>query len=126
MTEYELMDVIVSRFSNMTDQSALYFALVSGYLIAAFFVGARLTRLQVIVVNSLFIMWTVGLLIGWSTALEATLDLDAAIRQLESPTIIDSTMDGAAASAYLFSIVQTIGIIASLIFMWSVRHPKTG
>ena len=124
MTEYEMMDVIASRFATMTDQAALYFALVSGYLIAAFFVGARLTRLQVFVVNSLFIMWTVGLLIGWSTALEATLDLDAAIRQLESPTV-DSTMDGAAASAYLFSIVQTIGIIASLIFMWSVRHPKT-
>ena len=125
MTEYEMMDVIVNRFATMTDQAALYFALVSGYLIAAFFVGARLTRLQVFVVNSLFIMWTVGLLIGWSTSLEATLDLDAAIRQLESPTV-GSTMNGAAASAYLFSIVQTIGIIASLIFMWSVRHPKTG
>jgi hypothetical protein len=125
MTEYEMMDVIVNRFATMTDQAALYFALVSGYLIAAFFVGARLTRLQVIVVNSLFIMWTVGLLMGWSTALEATLDLDAAIRQLESPTV-GSTMDGAATSAYLFSIVQTIGIIASLIFMWSVRHPRTG
>ena len=125
MTEYEMMDVIVNRFSTMTDQAALYFALVSGYLIAAFFVGARLTLLQVFVVNSLFIMWTVGLLIGWSTALEATLDLDAAMRQLESPTV-GSTMNSAAASAYLFSIVQTIGIIASLIFMWSVRHPKTG
>ena len=125
MTEYEMMDVIVNRFATMTDQAALYFALVSGYLIAAFFVGARLTRLQVFVVNSLFIMWTVGLLIGWSTALEATLDLDAAIRHLESPTV-GSTMGSAAASAYLFSIVQTIGIIASLIFMWSVRHPKPG
>jgi len=124
MTEYEMMDVIVSRFSTMTDQAALYFALVSGYLIAAFVIGARLTRLQVFVVNSLFIMWTVGLLIGWTTALEATLDLDAAIRRLDSPTV-GSNMDSAAASAYLFSFVQAIGIITSLVFMWSVRHPKT-
>jgi hypothetical protein len=124
MTEYEMMDIIVNRFATMTDQAALYFALVSGYLLAAFIVGARLTRLQVFVVNSLFIMWTSGLLMGWSSALGAILDLDAAIRQLELQTV-GSNIDQSAASAYLFSIVQIVGILASLIFMWSVRHPKT-
>ena len=56
MTEYEMTDIMMSRFATMTDQAALYFALVSGYLIAAFVVGARLTRLQVIMVKGLFLI----------------------------------------------------------------------
>jgi len=34
MTEYEMTDIIVSRFAHITEQASLYFALVSGYLVA--------------------------------------------------------------------------------------------
>jgi hypothetical protein len=124
MTEYEMTDIMMSRFATMTDQAALYFALVSGYLLAAFVVGARLTRLQVIVVNSLFVIWTLGLLVGWNSALDAVRELELAIHQLNQPSV-GGDLSASAASAYSFSLVQIIGIIASLIFMWSVRRAKT-
>ena len=122
MTEYEMTDIIMSRFSNMTEQASLYFALVSGYLITAFLIGERLTRLQVTLINSLFILWTLGILMGYNTSVAAVVDLDTAIRQLQSPSVGSNL--GNSASAHIFSVVQAMGIIASLIFMWSIRHPK--
>jgi len=64
MTEYEMTDIIMSRYAQMTEQASLYFALVSGYLITAYVVGSRLTRLQVTVINTLYCLWTVGILGG--------------------------------------------------------------
>lgn len=121
MTEYEMADILMSRFATMTDQAALYFALISGYLVVAYLAGTRLTRLQVVVVNSLFVIWTLGLLVGWSTSVEAALELETALFQSGSKAV---TSNANFTSAYSFSLVQLIGIIASLIFMWSVRHPK--
>ena len=123
MTEYEMTDIIMSRFGHMTEQASLYFALVSGYLITAYLVGARLTRLQVTVVNTLYCLWTVGILWGYVNTVSDTIILEEAIRDVgATPTagkISDSTF-----AAYSFSIVQAIGILASLVFMWSIRHPR--
>jgi hypothetical protein len=123
MTEYEMTDIIMSRFGHMTDQASLYFALVSGYLITAYVVGARLTRLQVSVINTLFCLWTVGILGGYINTVSDTMDLEQAIRGVgatpQAGRISDSTF-----AAYSFAIVQAVGIIVSLIFMWSVRHPR--
>ena len=45
MTEYEMTDIIMSRFSNMTEQASLYFALVSGYLLSAFTIPMALAAI---------------------------------------------------------------------------------
>ena len=124
MTEYEMTDIIMSRFGHMTDQASLYFALVSGYLITAYIVGARLTRLQVTVVNTLYCLWTVGILWGYINTVSDTIELERAIRGAGATPAAGKISDSTFA-AYSFAIVQAIGIIASLIFMWSVRHPKT-
>ena len=122
MNEYEMTDLILSRYANIAEQASLYFALVSGYLIMAYLIGEKLTRLQVSVVNGLFVLWTVGILMGYFTSVEAVFDLSQAIQNLENPTVGDNT--GSAASFHMFSAIQVVGIIASLVFMWSVRHPK--
>jgi len=119
VTEYEMIDVIMNRFAHMTDQASLYFALVSGYLITAYLVGARLTRFQVSVISLLFLLWTVGILGGYMNAVKDTLILEAAIREEgQVVRLSDSTY------AYSFAVVQALGILASFAFMWSVRHPK--
>ena len=123
MTEYEMTDIIMSRYANMSEHASLYFALVSGYLITAYIIGKRLTGLQVSVINGLFIMWTFGILMGYNTSVSAVFELNTAIGLLKSHTLADNV--GNWTTFYAFSIVQLIGIIASLIFMWSVRHPRT-
>lgn len=124
MTEYEMTDIIMSRFGHMTEQASLYFALVSGYLITAYVVGARLTRLQVTVINTLYCLWTIGILGGYINTVSDTIELEQAIRGVgTTPTA--GKMSDSTFAAYSFAIVQAIGIIASLVFMWSVRHPKS-
>jgi len=123
MTEYEMTDIIMSRYAQMTEQASLYFALVSGYLIAAYVVGSRLTRLQVTVINTLYCLWTVGILAGYINTVNDTIKLEQAIRSVRVTRTAVNISDSTSA-AYSFAIVQAIGIIASLVFMWSVRHPK--
>jgi len=122
MTEYELTDVVMSRFGLMTDQASLYFALVSGYLIVAWVVGARLSTIQVSVINGLFVVWIVSITQGYVSAASAVVELEKAISQIASasPDSID-TYSG----TYAFAVVQILGLVASLFFMWNVRHPKT-
>lgn len=124
MNEYEMTDIIMSRYANMSEQASLYFALVSGYLIMAYLIGRRLTLLQVSVVNVLFVLWTSGILMGYLTSVAAVFELAEAIGALKNPTIGDNT--GSLASFHSFSAIQLLGIFASLVFMWSVRHPKKG
>ena len=124
MTEYEMTDIIMSRYAQMTEQASLYFALVSGYLITAYVVGSRLTRLQVTVINTLYCLWTVGILGGYINTVNDTIELEQVIRSVWATTTAGNISDLTSA-AYSFAIVQTIGIIASLVFMWSVRHPRT-
>jgi hypothetical protein len=124
MTEYEMTDIIMSRYAQMTEQASLYFALVSGYLITAYVVGSRLTRLQVTVINTLYCLWTVGILGGYINTVNDTIELEQVIRSVWATTTAGNISDSTSA-AYSFAIVQTIGIIASLVFMWSVRHPRT-
>jgi hypothetical protein len=71
MTEYEMRDIIMSRFGHITEQPSLYFAWVSGHLITGYIVGARLTRLQVTVIKTLYCLWTVGILGGYINTVRA-------------------------------------------------------
>jgi hypothetical protein len=101
----------------------LYFALVSGYLVTAYFLGSRLTRLQVSVVNVLFCLWTAGILGGYINTVSDTIQLETAIREIGVSPVAGKVSDSTFAS-YSFAIVQLFGVFASLVFMWSVRHPR--
>jgi len=106
----------------MTDQASLYFALVSGYLIVAWVVGARLSTIQVSVINGLFVVWIVSITQGYVSSASAVVELERAISQLASTS---SDAIDTSSGTYAFAIVQIVGLIASLFFMWNVRHPKT-
>jgi hypothetical protein len=121
MTEYELTDVVMSRFGLMTEQASLYFALVSGYLFVAWMVGARLSRFQVSVINGLYVIWIASITQGYISAASAVVDLESAINRIGS---VSSDPIDTYYGTYAFAVVQIVGLIASLFFMWSVRHPR--
>jgi len=56
VTEYELLDYIASLMANFQTGLALYFTIITAYVVAAFIAGDRLTRLQLFIVNACFVI----------------------------------------------------------------------
>lgn len=142
---YEALDIHQQRIAAMqhTEEMALfhvtiYFTLVSAFLAAAYVVGSSLSRAQVFIgtfffaVSASFIAWssldTVGAML-WQIR-DVGLYYLALAEAYSRPEFVEI---GEAMSnpviGFRFQVVAATlsysGILASLYFMWSVRHPKT-
>ena len=54
MTEYELSDYTATIMGNFLTALTVYFSVITAYVVAAFIAGSRLTKIQLIIVNSCF------------------------------------------------------------------------
>ena len=122
MTEFELVESIGIFISNSLSSISVYLTILSAYLVAAFIAGNRLTRSQVVVINTLFV--TGALIFTYSTIGLLLRQSYFASKLVEIQT--DTWLAGTAPMAQIIGIVQLGGIIACLKFMWDVRHPKAG
>jgi hypothetical protein len=120
LTEYELADLAMNWQATTTPTTALFVTIASGYLIAAWMVGERLTRAQVTLINFLFGIFQLGVLSGWAGRWIQTYDYTSAL------TSIDPAFYGTGPTAVLvlFGSVMLISIPGCLKFMWDIRHPK--
>ena len=123
MSAYELNDLMMSWFTLMGQDSNMYLALVSGYLIVAYLIGEKLSRVQVVIINTLFVVWTamhVSSLVGEIRAVGRIQDklVELGVFTMQSPQETESV-------AFSFVIIQIVGILAALYFMHNVRHTKT-
>jgi hypothetical protein len=120
MTEAEAFEMALMASSNTVTTFTVYITFTFAYLIASFTAGARLTALQAFIASTLYVFSVL------STSLNTFSDLQYFKIAISHATNL--TPPGAVNSAdfwiaYL-SVLQGAGIIASLYFMWSVRHPK--
>ena len=103
----------------------MYFTLVSAYLVVAFLVGAKLSRVQNLIVTGLYFVWTVGIMQSqYSTSIQM-IGITDQLLSLSSSFLSADVGTQTQAGVYSFLVVQLLGLFASLYFMWSVRHPKT-
>ena len=58
MSAFELNDLMMSWYAMMGQDASMYLALVSGYLLVAHYIGAKLSRAQSVVINVFFTVWT--------------------------------------------------------------------
>ena len=118
MTEAELVEAWGIFLGNSQTAMGLYLSILSGYLIIAYAVGRKLSRIQAIIVSTLFFFasafCTLILTIWWQRALEFALEA----RAINPERIVSNSHDVVYTIAALFS----LGILASLYFMWNVRH----
>ena len=121
MTEFELMETFGNFASIMHAWITTYFTTLTAYIIAAYVVGANLTRFQVTVINIGF-AWFCGLCAygGVSSGQRCVVfgGEVMAINPSRSFALTDTTVTAAA-------IVMYSGILVALVFMWQVRHSKT-
>jgi hypothetical protein len=121
MTEAELVEAWGLFLGNSQSGLGLYLSIISGYLIIAYLVGAKLTRVQASIVTTLFAFASVSVSLWfaawWGRALEFAMEA----KQLNPSRQVDNSPE----AIMVFTLMLWLGIVASLYFMWSVRHPKT-
>ena len=120
MTEFELVESIGIFLSNALSSISVYLTLVSAYLVAAFIAGSRLSRSQVIIVNTLFV--TGALIFTYSTVGMLLRQSYFAAKLAEIET--DTWLAGTAPVAPVMGALLLGGICACLKFMWDVRRLK--
>ena len=126
MTEFELIMAAaeVDNSSNFLGETGV--ALTTGYLLIAYYVGAKLTHGQTALVNSLyvcvsFMFYFVG---REKAALKDYFESEALKLNPDIP--YRDVMQGNEA-LFPFSLILTVVITTScLAFMWRVRHPRSG
>lgn len=126
MTEYEMAELLHNNFDTLWETSKMYFTLVSAYLVVAYLVGSKLTRVQYLIINVLYLFWVAGVIQTQIFTGIGTIRL-ARILASEGEVAIGQSGSGAAMQfgVYSFTVVMLCGVFASLYFMWSIRNTKT-
>ena len=120
LTQYEALDLARSVLNAIQNDIQLAFAVFTAYLVCAYSAGAKLTTFQVSVVNTGFLAFQGYALFGFFGDFDVVKGLwvHAGVIPVESRNEMS-----------LFEMIVAVfgvgAILASLSFMWSVRHPKT-
>jgi hypothetical protein len=126
MTAAEWMELYASSTANGLTAQATLLTLVSGYIVVAYIAGARLTTLQVSVANLVYLGGSISTLISNYVSVFDALNAKAQAAALEAniPSMFTDGQISLAGPAALVALLNALFIVASLCFMWQVRHPK--
>ena len=121
MTEAELIEAINATLDIQMSVLMGYISIVTGYLLAAFVVGDRLTPLQTVFVSCLFIFATVMCTAAiWGSGSRIAYMVSGLLKADPLHPIIYSQNFRNA-----MTVLCSLGILAGLKFMWDIRHPKS-
>ena len=121
MSEAEIWELILLSQANAATYIAMLLTLISGYLVVAYLVGTKLSGQQILLVNGLFLLSAFWMAFPTFAAYErASFLLSLTSEVYRSPRSAGIHL-GPGASVVIFS----GAILASLKFMWDVRHPKS-
>ena len=120
MTESELVEAAAMFYALVGDNLSLYLTATSGFLLVAYLVGDKLTALQMSVVSVLYVVFA---------SVSAYLSIGYGVRGMGYTFRLKQMNPEMSVYAH-YAVPSTLGvvllggIIACLIFMWQVRHPK--
>ncbi len=108
-------EIVVEQLGGANGAMTLYLTVTSGYLLVAYLAGNELTRLQATIITCLYGVFaatnTVAVVSFFNAAIHYGHTYGTGRMPFWPPYIVGT----------MFS----LGILASLKFMWDVRHPKT-
>ncbi|MFT5605954.1 MAG: hypothetical protein ACI9G5_002929 [Paracoccaceae bacterium] len=121
MTEAELWELILMSQSNAGTFMAIFLTVTSAYLVAAYAVGIQLTRYQIFIVNTIFLsVANLTMFAGYAAMSRAAFLLDFTSPEYNSPASA-----GIIVAPWGLVITHFMLVIACLVFMWQIRHPKS-
>ena len=125
MTTSDWVEMYGMAFSAQTGNNGLLITLMSGYLVAAYLVGKRLTRTQIIVTNTLYLVSAFLLVMGaFYTGLDAQIARKMMALQIPELDLFTYANMNIYFWPSIVSIVYSCLIFASFFFMWQVRHSR--
>ena len=117
MVDYELAEYASAVMGNFLSAIAIYFSIVTAYVIAAFVAGSRLTKLQLIIVNVSFTI-AAGTIGSLSVLVFSRFyELAQRLQDSDGTVLVDFS--------YPLGVLVAIVYLGSLVFMWSVRREST-
>ncbi len=120
MTEAEILELLAAHGANAMTAFTVYISFTFGFLATAYFVGSQLTPFQAIVVGGLYVISAVAPSLTQIAYIQLMFTiLESGPNLGQGITLLNGTF-----WAWSMSIIQSVGIVISLYFMWSVRHPK--
>ena len=119
------VEIIRGLASQLESKFTGFSSLLFGYVLVAYFAGKNLTRNQVIILTMLYIATIsqyilTSLMVGLgivSNSLELV-EIGGTSQPVMNEIVVTP------ARYYFSTVVQFACVIASLYFMWSVRHPR--
>ena len=125
MTEFELGEILHNNYDGLWQGAQMYFTLVSAYLVVAYLIGDKLTRGQNTIVTGLYVVWVAGVILGQYSTSAQMMIVSQELLSIGSKILPDAIRNPTQVGVYSFLVVQFLGVVASLYFMWTVRHPRT-
>jgi hypothetical protein len=121
MTEADLLQGVIGYASSGGLYFSIWLTVLSAYAVIAYLAGKDLTTFQTVWVNTLYLFGSLLSIMGFYGGYRSQLFYINKLKELnpESPQIMSTNM---LLSVTGFAILVTM---ATLLFMWQVRHPKT-
>ena len=125
MNGAEWLEVHTNASSNGLTALAILLTMVSGYIAIAYLVGKKLTTLQVVLINIVYISSGTSVLLSNYGSV-----LDSATARWEAARLIQQVRDvmGIEGTPEILALVvagtNSLYLVISLVFMWQVRHSK--
>jgi uncharacterized membrane protein YedE/YeeE len=122
MTEADAAEVLNGIIANVISSQAVFFTVLSAYLVVAYTAGAKLTRYQVSFVNLLFLLVFLNLSIGQLGLVQTTTHYVDMIQEARGT---NERLLSAQTNRVIFVTIRALMYFGAVLFMWQVRHPKT-
>ena len=126
MNGAEWLEAYTNASSNGLTALAILLTMVSGYIAIAYIVGEKLSTLQVVLINIVYVSSGISVLLSNYGSV-----LDAAAARAEAARLLEEVGDvmGIEGTPEIFALVvagtNSLYLIISLVFMWQVRHAKS-
>jgi hypothetical protein len=121
MTEAEAIEMFALIGANAMTAFTIYVSFTFAFLVTAYFIGSQLSSFQSLVASGFYVISCGSA--GLTQVVYIQLMFEVA---KETPTVIDSLflLNGNFWFWYM-SVIQVVGVIISLYFMWHIRQAKT-
>ena len=121
MTEYEIIDLLQQRYSELGSLSTQYFTLVSAYVVTAYLAGSKLSKLQLSIVSTLYVIWAISNSAAVWNATNTSNYYLATLREMGSSFPDNTSVP--VMYGYIV-LVQGGSLLGSLYFMWASRRAQ--